>query len=199
MSLVAENIACKRNARLLFEGVSFHLLPGELLQITGANGSGKTSLLRIAGGLLKPHTGAIGWNNVCIDSSHDYCQQLFYVGHALALRSELSVHENLRYSLDFFSDKQMQETLTHWQLNTVLHQPCGALSQGQQQRVALARLQLAAKKCWILDEPFSNLDAEGVAQLEWLLEQHLSNEGIVLLSSHREIKVRTIKHKVLAL
>lgn len=191
MSLCAEHISCKRNSRILFHDIHFELTAGKLLQVVGNNGAGKTSLLRIASGLLQPHSGKILWNQEPIFSSQHYHEHLFYLGHALALRDELTVKENIG------SDKNLQNVLKHWKLSALVDQLCGELSQGQKQRVALARLSLSEKICWILDEPFSNLDADGVFQLEQLLQTHLNRGGMVLLSTHREIKMDAVKQDVL--
>ncbi len=179
--LSAKNISCVRNSRALFNNIHFSVAPGEVLQVVGNNGAGKSSLLRIAAGLLQPESGHIFWNDQLIAQS-DYYHYLFYLGHQLAIKSELTVKENLA-----FPDEKIKTILQQWSLENYLNTLCGLLSQGQKQRVALARLQLSDKKIWILDEPFSNLDAEGVTQLERVIQEHLKNDGMVLIASHKSV------------
>lgn len=193
--LTAEKIHCVRNSRSIFRDIDFSITPGSMLQIVGNNGVGKSSLLRIIAGLLQPESGQVYWHHQPIAQSNFY-DHLFYLGHMLGIKSELSVAENISYSP--LSDS-IKTVLNTWSLDNVMHDLCGTLSQGQRQRVALARLQISAKQLWILDEPFSNLDSTGILQLEKLLQNHLDNGGMVLLSTHREIMFKEVKQMLLEL
>ena len=175
--LIAERIRCERSARVLFDQLSFTLSSGELLQVIGHNGAGKSSLLRIVAGLLLPQQGHLNWH---VESS-----ELFYLGHALALKNDLSVRENLVDAN--YSETQWHSALNFWLLSDFVNQPCGQLSQGQRQRVALARLNLLSHAVWILDEPFAHLDAVATEQLKMLLEMHVMQKGAVLIATHQEI------------
>lgn len=168
--LIAKNITCVRGERVLFQDLNIKLHAGELLQVVGDNGVGKSSLLRILAGLLVPESGEVISDQEC-----------FYLGHALSIKSELTVSENIGCS-------NIEKILQMWSLEQYENQLCKTLSQGQRQRVALARLSLSPEKWWILDEPFAHLDAEGVLQLEKLLQLHLDNQGMIVMSSHREMK-----------
>ncbi len=198
--LSAKKIHCVRNSRLLFSDIHFSIAPGEMLQVGGNNGVGKSSLLRIVAGLLQPEAGHVFWNNQLIQQS-DFYQHVFYLGHMPGIKSELTVLENILYAFSSIRSSldHIKIILKSWSLDNVMHDFCGALSQGQRQRVALARLELSKKRVWILDEPFSNLDSEGILQLEKLLRNHLNNSGMVLLSTHRERAMPGVKPMLLEL
>lgn len=199
MTLSVEKIHCVRNTRSLFQDINFKLFPGDLLQVVGSNGVGKSSLLRIIAGLLQPESGVIFWNDGPIAQS-DFQHHLFYLGHALAIKPELTVKENILYSslkIDFPEEK-IKHALQFWSLENHINHLCGTLSQGQRQRVALARLLLSDAKIWILDEPFANLDAEGILQFERLLQSHVNDGIMVMISTHRKIII-DVKQKIVEL
>ncbi len=190
MILSAKNIQCTRASRTLFHDIHFTVTTGELLQVVGNNGVGKSSLLRILVGLLQPTSGNVLWNNQPITQS-DFYQHLFYLGHSLAIKPELTVKENILFSdrNNHFSDDALKKTLAMWSLKNNINHLCGTLSQGQKQRVALARLQLSTAKIWILDEPFANCDVQGIAQCDILFQTHLNNGGMIVVSTHRKIPI----------
>ncbi|OGT43864.1 MAG: heme ABC exporter, ATP-binding protein CcmA [Gammaproteobacteria bacterium RIFCSPHIGHO2_12_FULL_40_19] len=198
--LTAEKIYCVRNSRLLFSDIHFSIAPGEMLQVGGHNGVGKSSLLRIVAGLLQPESGQVFWNNQLIMQS-DFYQHLHYLGHLLGIKSELTILENILFALpdSQCSLDHIKIILKNWSLDNVMYDFCGTLSQGQRQRVALARLQLSTKRVWILDEPFANLDNHGILQLEKLLQNHLNNGGVILLSTHHERALKGVKPMLLEL
>lgn len=189
MTLIVNNLACMRGERLLFENFSITLLPASIIQIIGENGSGKTSLLRILAGLLQPTAGNILWNQLSIENHISYRQALFYLHHALGIKHELTVLENIRYSLRdlVFSDVELKNALCDWALFDLQHHLCQHISQGQRQRVALTMLSLSKKSLWILDEPFSSLDELGVAQLIRLFEKQVEQGGSIIFATHRFI------------
>lgn len=198
-----------RNNQSLFAPISFMLRPGEILQVTGNNGAGKTSLLRIAVGLLKPHAGEVFWDNELIEKSKTYFDQLFYLGHLLAIKPELTIKENILYfqnrrkqpqhifsgctskNLKMSLEFEIEKKLEKWALNPFKNNLAKTLSQGQKQRLALARLELSSAKVWVLDEPFSNLDVNAISQLETLFQCHVEKGGMILISTHQRFQLQT--------
>jgi heme exporter protein A len=193
--LSVSNLECVRGDRSLFAGLNFSLAAGTLLAVRGANGSGKTSLLRILCGLLPPANGTITWNGTDIaEAGEEFRRNLAYLGHLNSLKDELSAVENLRLSLQvagIAGDTQQLLAALEWSgLRERRHQACGSLSQGQRRRVALARLWLSrAQTLWILDEPFTALDVASVERTRILLETHLAAGGIVALTTHQDVAV----------
>ena len=191
--LRASNLSCTRGGRRLFSDLSFELAAGALVQVRGANGSGKTSLLRIVCGLLAPEAGELSWNGRAIrESGEEYRALLAYVGHANAVKDELDPAENLGYSSRIAgyaaTQGELAEALEAFGLKGV-GLPCRLLSQGQKRRAALARLKLSAgRPLWVLDEPFSALDAAGVAVTRRLIEGQLGRGGAVLFTTHQEVE-----------
>lgn len=187
--LQVENLSCIRGERSLWQGIQFELLPGKLLQITGANGSGKTSLLRILAGLAPPDTGAIYWQGTPVaDQKSVYLQQLHYFSHQSGVKNELSVRENIRFRLRrACTEKSLSAALEQAGLSEHSDHFGRQLSQGQKQRLALAALFLSDVPLWILDEPFANLDAEMVEKLKIIFTEKVRSGGAIILSTHRSI------------
>jgi len=190
--LRASGLACVRGGRRLFTDVSFELARGALLQVRGANGSGKTSLLRIVCGLLPPDGGEIACGGRAIrDLGEEYHGLVAYVGHLNAIKDELDPAENLRYAAKISglpaTPPEMDGALRTFGLEGA-RLPCKLLSQGQKRRAALARLKLSGgRPLWVLDEPFSALDAQGITVTRSLIEAHLAGGGAVLLTTHQEV------------
>ncbi len=184
-----------RGRRRLFGGLNFALRGGDLLRVTGANGSGKTSLLRILCGLLSPVCGDVRWHGDNIRSlREEYWQQLLYIGHAHAVKGELTALENLVISCTLagvnVSREQALQALARLGLAGYEALPVKILSRGQQRRVTLTRLFLSEKiPLWILDEPFDALDAGAVDCVRLLIAQHLARGGAVVLTTHQEIQI----------
>ena len=182
-----------RGQRQLFSDVSVTVRPGTLLAVAGANGSGKTSFLRILCGLLSPDGGTILWQGKDIHQLKElYRAQLMYIGHLNGIKDELTPIENLTLSAclagDDSSGTTVQKALEAVGLSRPVHVlPTRVLSQGQKRRVALARLWLSTRPLWFLDEPFASLDAAATAYLTQRLQSHLSNGGMVVVSTHQEI------------
>ena len=189
--LAADNLECERGGRTLFSALSFALRPGEALRIAGANGSGKTSLLRILCGLLLPTQGHVQWNGSDIARlREDYSTQLVYLGHAPAVKDDLTAAENLSITASLSglkaSKEAVHEALARFGLsgNDV---PAKRLSQGQRRRAALARLVVSeSRPLWLLDEPFSALDLEGVSIAGSLIVEHLARGGAVAFTTHQD-------------
>lgn len=193
--LAAADLECLRGDNLLFTGLNFHLHPGQLLQIEGANGSGKTSLLRILAGLSLPSEGEVLWQGLNIFKQRPvYFSQMAYLGHTLGVKAELSPVENLKIALALaglaFDEDKVSRALDQVGLAGREDIPARALSAGQKQRVALARLLACPARLWIMDEPFTALDASGVGLVRGLLEAHLRQGGMAVLTSHQAVEVR---------
>jgi heme exporter protein A len=186
--LEATELECERGGRTLFRSLSFALAPGELLRVGGANGSGKTSLLRILCGLLTPTGGQVHWKGAPISAlREDYSRQLVYLGHAPAVKDDLSPYENLDIACRLVGVEAHKEALT-WALNAfaVPELPVRKLSQGQRRRAALARLLLSESvPLWLLDEPFAALDTAAAAYTEELIGRHLGAGGSVAYTTHQ--------------
>jgi heme exporter protein A len=189
--LEAQALDCERGARVLFRGLSFAVGAGQSLRITGANGSGKTSLLRILCGLLPPTQGSVLWNGTSVlRMREEYSKKLVYLGHAAAVKDELSAAENLsiacRLAGDAASDAAVNEALARFGL-VEESLAVKRLSQGQRRRAALARLALAeARPLWLLDEPFSALDTQGIAILNGLIRGHIGRGGALAFTTHQD-------------
>ena len=194
-SLRLESIACVRGGRTLFEDLHLEIKPGSILRISGDNGSGKSSLLRILCGLLSPHAGQVFWGSDPITEDRDqFHSELVYLGHIPALKSDFSALENLM-SLALLggqsvSNEEAMQALHEAGLDRQAHRFIRTLSQGQKQRIALSRLRLPqAKTIWVLDEPFNALDRESNLALQSVLINHVNHGGIVALSSHQELQI----------
>ena len=189
------HLECVRGERRLFADLSFDLAPHSLLEVRGANGSGKTSLLRNLCGLLPPAAGTIKWNGGDIHLLGDeYRAQIAYLGHLSGVKDELTARENLRYSARASGlaagAADVDAALHKLGIEGFHHLPCKALSQGQRRRVALARLCLCAtRRLWILDEPFTALDAGALALMRELIESHMRAGGMVVLTTHQEVPI----------
>jgi heme exporter protein A len=193
--LDANDLECLRGTRRLFAGISFALAPGECLQVHGANGSGKTSLLRIVCGLSRPERGTVRWNGEPIDDAADvYRGELAFCGHANALKEDLTPAENLVASAALYgtpaTDDSARAALDAFGILSLEALPVRALSQGQKRRVALARLAICPRRLWILDEPLAALDARAAETLAARLDSHLAQGGLAVLTSHQPIELR---------
>lgn len=185
---------CVRGDRRLFRNVSFSLTPGMLLQVTGPNGCGKTSLLRIICGLTNPERGEIRWQGAEIRSlDEEYSRGITYIGHRIAVKEELNSLENLRISSGLagcsLSHDQAQKALARVGLAGREYLPARFLSEGQRRRSALARLINCTALLWILDEVLASLDHAAVTLVESLVSEHLSNGGMAIVATHQELHI----------
>jgi len=194
-SLEAVGLDCIRGGRRLFSQLGFTLRGGTLLRIAGANGSGKTSLLRISCGLLEPAGGEVRWAGEDIRSlQEEFWRQLVYIGHANAIKDDLSAFENLEVACALAGidagRQRLVEALLRLGLAGFEHLPGRALSQGQRRRVALARLALAKTvPLWILDEPFTALDASALGCVRDLIAEQVSRGGSVMYTTNYEKRI----------
>ncbi|MCP4700359.1 MAG: cytochrome c biogenesis heme-transporting ATPase CcmA [Gammaproteobacteria bacterium] len=202
MSLSASHLECIRDDRVLFHDLSFSLQAGQVLQVEGHNGSGKTSLLRILCGLTLPGEGEVYWNGEDIQTmGPDYCAVMSYIGHAHGVKAELTPQENLAVARALSAspdDISLDDALEQMGLRGFEDVPAGTLSAGQQRRVALARLLVCQTPLWILDEPFTALDKAGIANVERLLNEHALHGGIAVLTSHHNVRCDHTVHMHLA-
>lgn len=186
------SLACVRGDRELFKDINFSLEAGGLMQVRGPNGSGKTSLLRMLCGLSNPAAGEILWSGTSIRNLNgDYFATMTYIGHLSGTKDDLTVIENLRISSALagfeINDAQASEALGYMGLGGREVLPVKVLSQGQRRRVALARLLVCKTSLWILDEPLVALDVLAVKLIQELLERHLKQGGMVVMTTHQEI------------
>jgi heme exporter protein A len=191
--LEAAELECERGGRKLFRGVSFAVTAGELLRIAGANGSGKTSLLRILCGLAAPSAGMVRWKGDPISGlKEEYGRELVYIGHAPAVKDELTPHENLAIACRLAGRPASAAALRGalGQLG-VPELPVRKLSQGQRRRATLARLWVSDAPLWLLDEPYAALDADGMAALNGRIGSHAAAGGAVVYSTHQEVGIKS--------
>ena len=197
-SLEAIDLECVRGQRCLFRSLSFRVSAGEMLWVQGRNGSGKTSLLRLLCGLLRPEAGTVRWNGDDVRATREqYHADLLYAGHAPAVKDDLSGAENLHFGM-----AQAGVAVAHEAIDAALAAgglsgreslPARVLSQGQRRRVALARLALSSQKAlWILDEPFTALDSEAVQLVQTQMTAHARRGGLVVFTSHQTVELAGI-------
>ncbi len=184
------NLTCIREERLLFDELSLEIYPGDIVQIEGPNGSGKTSLLRILSGLSLPYDGHVCYKNQKISQCREQFQQsLLYFGHLSGVKAEMTAEENLKFNLALHGNNS-NDTLTHLEKVNLLgfeDSLASHLSAGQHRRIALARLYQSTAPVWILDEPFTAIDKQGVASLEQLFCLHAARGGCVILTTHQDL------------
>ena len=189
------NLSCQRGYNLLFENLSFELNSGEVLRISGQNGSGKTSLLKIIAGLNTPELGSIEFEQNQ-SNSEKYQIETLYLGHYAALSSELSCIENLEYLTNLNTEilsPNFHGALKEVGLENYAHELAGNLSAGQKRRVALSLLFISQSKVWLLDEPFTALDSDGIKIIENQIEKHCANGGLCILTTHQDCNIKSLK------
>ena len=192
--LEVQSLECVRDDRLLFSDLSFSVAAAEVLQIEGSNGCGKTSLLRIICGLRLAEAGQVLWRGEMIQTNReDYYANMVYIGHLPCIKAELTVMENVRALLDTRSlsvtDAVIEAALAKVGLASYEDVPGKALSSGQRRRILLAFVDLARAKLWILDEPLTALDVQGVALMESMIVEHRAAGGSVIFTTHHGMQL----------
>jgi heme exporter protein A len=189
MRLSGRSVGCIRGGREVFSGLDFEASTGEALAVTGPNGSGKTSLLRLIAGLLTLAGGSIGLEGSEPDLTLP--EQAHYLGHRDALKPALSVLENLVFWRDFLGGEASDATksLAAVGLDHAAHLPAAFLSAGQRRRLSVARLLAVRRPVWLLDEPTSALDASGQSLFAGLMRDHLTRGGLIIAATHAPLGI----------
>jgi heme exporter protein A len=189
--LSVEQVHVWRGERHVLKGVSVQVHPRELLHISGPNGTGKTTLLRVITGLLRPEQGTVTWRGRSISRyRNEYQADLAYAAHEPALKSDLTALENLRFAVGLkrrVSNAVLQAALERTGVAGCAHLPARVLSAGQRRRVTMARILAMNAALWLLDEPFANLDAQGSVLIGQLLQAHVEAGGLALVVAHHEL------------
>jgi heme exporter protein A len=198
--LCVEKVHVWRGDRHVLKGVSLEVHPGELMHVSGPNGTGKTTLLRVVSGLLRPEKGSVAWCGRAIAASAaEYQSALAYASHEPALKSDLTALENLRFSVGLkrpVSAAELRSSLERTGVGTCADLPARVLSAGQRRRVAMARVLAFRADLWLLDEPFTNLDGSGSSLLSALLAEHVGQGGLALVVAHHELNVAAQTRKL---
>jgi heme exporter protein A len=188
MRLIGEQLACKRGDRAIFAGLDFVLGQAELLVLTGANGSGKTSLLRMIAGLIETEAGRLALEGG--PPGLTLPQQCHLIAHQDALKPALTARENLAFWGDFLGGGHVEQALAAFDLTAIAGLPAGYLSAGQKRRLALSRLALIHRPLWLLDEPAVGLDRASEARLTSLMAGHLDAGGLIVAATHADIGLK---------
>jgi len=186
MQLTAENLACSRGGREVFAGVNFSMPGGEALVVTGRNGAGKSSLLRMLAGLISISAGRLALTGAENDAT--LAEQSHYLGHQDAVKPSLSVSENLRFWAEFLGGRDaIEAALEAVDLVPLADLPAAYLSAGQRRRLSIARLVAVQRPVWLLDEPTSALDVPSQKRLAELMRSHLAGGGMIVAAAHGSI------------
>lgn len=195
--LELDQISCERDDRLLFARLSQRVNGGEILQVQGPNGSGKTTLLRVLTGISTDYEGSLSWCGQAVSqNNYEYHRNLLYIGHLPAVKRSLTPEENLNWYCGMNngpSREAISKALAEVGLAGYEDVPSYRLSAGQLRRVALARLHLSPARVWILDEPFTAIDVQGVAKLRDLFLQHARAGGMLILTTHQDLGIEQVK------
>jgi len=187
-SFEVKNLSCIRDDRILFEGLNFKISNHQVLLLEGKNGCGKTSLLRIICGFREQDAGEMFWCDTSINES-EYYSDMAYVGHLDGVKKELTVLENLKMSLalgqsgNYSIEQALDKVLLAGYDDSLVQ----SLSAGQKRRLSLARLLITKNSLWVLDEPFTSIDKEGIKLIESLMHEHITDGGMIILTSHHDL------------
>ena len=185
MSLVATNLTCERNGRIIFSNLSFTIAPGECVELRGANGAGKSSLLRLVAGLVPAVAGTLTF-----DGTTGFAPFLHLIAHQDAMKSSMTVRENLQFWCAVLGDNDIGPALASFNLEALANDPVQLLSAGQRRRLTLSRLFLCKRPLWWLDEPMTALDMTTQNKLHTHIRTHLGAGGTVLAATHGDMGVK---------
>ncbi|MEA3105585.1 MAG: heme exporter protein [Gammaproteobacteria bacterium] len=198
--LCVEKVHVWRGDRHVLKGLSLDVRPGELMHVSGPNGTGKTTLLRVVCGLLRPENGSVAWQGRSIAASAaEYQSVLAYASHEPALKSDLTALENLRFTVGLkrrVTSAELRSSLERTGVAGCADLPARVLSAGQRRRVAMARVLAFRAALWLLDEPFTNLDASGSSLLSALLAEHVKEGGVALVVAHHDLNVAALTRQL---
>ena len=198
--LGVEKVHVWRGDRHVLKGVSLGLRPRQLLHVSGPNGTGKTTLLRVVCGLLRPEQGLVSWLGRSISGIRaEYQAALAYASHEPALKADLTALENLRFAVGLkrrVTLSELRARLDQTGVAACADLPARVLSAGQRRRVAMARVLAMSASLWLLDEPFTNLDAAGTELLRSLLQSHVERGGLALVVAHHDLKLDCNVHRL---
>jgi heme exporter protein A len=198
--LSVEKVHVWRGDRHVLKGVSLTLRPGELLHVSGPNGTGKTTLLRVICGLLRPEQGQVSWLGQSIAAVRsEYQAALAYASHEPALKGDLTALENLHFAVGLkrrVTAAELRASLERTGVAACADLPARVLSAGQRRRVAMARVLAMTASLWLLDEPFTNLDAAGTHLVSELLQSHVEHGGLALVVAHHDLKLDSQVHRL---
>jgi heme exporter protein A len=198
--LAVEGVHVWRGDRHVLKGVSLQVAPRQLLHISGPNGTGKTTLLRVVCGLLRPEQGQVSWGGRSISSIRlEYQAALAYASHEPALKADLTALENLRFAVGLKRQVETRELRARLEQTGVAgcaDLPARVLSAGQRRRVAMARVLAMGAVLWLLDEPFTNLDAAGTELMSGLLRSHVEGGGAALVVAHHTLQIDVESHRL---
>jgi heme exporter protein A len=198
MQLAAETLAARRGDDLIFVNISFRLTEGDALVLTGRNGSGKSTLLRVVAGFLRPEKGSVTFTNSGGRTNRRPSEVSHYLGHRNAMKNELTVAENLDFWRSFLDDgsqapTSIEDAAEAVGLGGITHLPFGYLSAGQQRRFAFAKLLVAHRPIWLLDEPTAALDTNADKLFAALIGEHQRKGGIVLAATHQPLGLSNVQ------
>lgn len=194
--LEVKNLTCVRGVRVLFRDVHFSIAAGRALVVEGANGAGKTSLLRILGGFLAPAAGEIllSTSNTVLTDAEERGQHVGWLGHQDGLKPQLTAKENLSFAAQLYGRRADVAPLLDWAgIARAADFPTHYLSAGQKKRLALARLKASGRALWLLDEPFAALDVAGKHLVEQMLAEHCASGGIAIIATHEALALNAEK------
>ncbi len=198
--LTVKNLFIEKGEHMLFKQLSFEICSGDILQVRGINGSGKTSLLRTLAGIAYIQQGAVLWNKKSIkDHKESYYEDLIYIGHKYGIKHDLTALENIQFmhsQAKSHSKPSLRDITIKMGLEGKEQLLTRDLSAGQKKRVALARLLMLENPLWILDEPFSAIDSSGVELIHDLMLSHQSKGGLIIYTSHQDIVLKSDKKEI---
>ncbi|HBT31835.1 MAG TPA: heme ABC exporter ATP-binding protein CcmA [Pusillimonas sp.] len=195
LMIILKNVTLRRGSKVLLDKTSVSLNPGEKVGLVGRNGAGKSSLLRICARLLRPAAGQICWQGEDIFKDAEvYGAASHYVGHQDALKSVMTVRENISFWAEYHGAADVDTALQDFELEKLADTPAGLLSQGQKKRSNLARLAASQATLWILDEPLSALDRHFIELFRDRLQRHLEAGGMAIFATHQDLGLEGIHH-----